>query len=205
MIASQSIWYAERAAGVVAYVLVTGLVVLGVLLSTRVRTSRWPMFAIEDVHRFVGILAGAFVALHVSLLLVDTFVPFSLGQVLVPFTASYRPFATGLGTVAVELLVAVAIANGFRRRLPYKTWRGIHYAGFGVWSAATIHGLLAGSDRHDAWLLSIYIVAVGAVFAATLFRVSTPRPSLESAIGFGLALAIGVVTVLALVPAAAGS
>ena len=92
-----AIWYAERAAGIISYLLLSLLVVLGLALSNRVRTQRWPMFAIEDVHRFVGILAAVFITLHVSLIAIDSFLPFSLMQILVPFSATYRPLATGLG------------------------------------------------------------------------------------------------------------
>ncbi len=198
---TQTIWYAERAAGVVSYVLVTVLVVLGLALSNRVRTRRWPMFAIEDIHRFVGILAAVFIALHVSLLAVDSFMPFTIGQILVPFTSSYRPLATGLGTVALELLVAVAVANALRRRIPFRLWRGIHYAGFAVWGAATVHGLTAGSDRHDVWLLALYLVAVTAVLAGLAFRISASRPALGHAIGVGAAGAIVIVAILAVLPA----
>ena len=128
------VWYAERAAGIVAYVLLTALVVLGLALSNRVRTRAWPAFAIEDVHRFVGILAGVFVALHVGLIAIDTFVPFSVSQILVPFTADYRPVATGLGTVALELLVAVAIierapVSSVARALANASLRGLRRLG----------------------------------------------------------------------------
>lgn len=201
LMSTQAIWYAERAAGVVSYVLVTVLVVLGLALSNRVRTRRWPMFAIQDVHRFVGILAAVFIALHVSLLAVDSFMPISIGQILVPFTATYRPLATGLGTVALELLVAVAIANALQRRIPFRLWRGIHYAGFAVWGAATVHGLTAGSDRHDVWLLALYLVAVTAVLAGLAFRISASRPALGHAIGVGAVGAAVVVGILAVLPA----
>ena len=179
------VWYAERAAGIVAYFLLTALVVLGLALSNRVRTRAWPAFAIEDVHRFVGILAGVFIALHVGLIAIDTFVPFSVSQILVPFTASYQPVATGLGTVALELLVAVAITNALRSRLSRSLWRTLHYGGFGVWGAATAHGLLTGSDRRDGWLLALYIVAVTAVLAGLAMRTRRPAPRLEAALGTG--------------------
>jgi methionine sulfoxide reductase heme-binding subunit len=198
---SQTIWYAERAAGIVSYFLLTLLVVLGLTLSNRVRTKRWPMFAIEDVHRFVGIVAAVFIALHISLIAVDPFLPFSLTQIFVPFTAGYRPLATGLGTVELELLVAVAVANAVRRRIPYRLWRATHYLGFVVWSAATVHGLVAGSDRRDAWLLGLYVLAVAAIFAGIVFRTAASRPRLRHGLGIGLAGAAIVVGVLALLPA----
>src|SRR5256714_13721435 len=58
-------WYAARAAGIVAYLLLSAVVVLGLTLSGRRRLPRWPRFALEDVHRFAGILTGTFVAIHV--------------------------------------------------------------------------------------------------------------------------------------------
>src|SRR5207248_11783203 len=72
-------WYTARAAGVVAYALLTGGVLLGVLLAGRARLlPRWPAFAVTDVHRFVALLTAAFVLLHVYMLLVDRYVHTSL-------------------------------------------------------------------------------------------------------------------------------
>lgn len=65
-------WYAARAAGVVAYLLVSASVALGLALAGKERFDRWPRFAVEDVHRFVGVLAGIFIALHIFWLAVDS-------------------------------------------------------------------------------------------------------------------------------------
>jgi len=67
-------WYTARAAGVVAYALLTGGVLLGVLLAGRARLPRWPQFAVTDVHRFVALLTGVFIALHIYALLLDRYV-----------------------------------------------------------------------------------------------------------------------------------
>ena len=124
-----------RAGGMLAFALLTASVVLGLTLSGRARLRHWPRFAVEDVHRFVGLLAGGFVGVHVLALLVDTYVPFSLAQVLVPGASSYRPLATGLGVVALELLAALAVANRYRKRLSYRLWRRTHYLEFAVWGS----------------------------------------------------------------------
>jgi methionine sulfoxide reductase heme-binding subunit len=190
-------WYAARSAGLLAYLLLSSGAVLGLLLSRR-RTPPWPKFAVEDVHRFVTILTGIFIAIHVAAILLDSFVPFSVGQVLVPFASSYRPFATALGIVAVELLLAVALTNLARRRIPYRVWRRAHYATFGVWVAATFHGLLAGTDRHDVWFLLLYVSAVAAVAAAIVSRF-VPDAPFGTVSGVATA-AVGVAFVLALLP-----
>jgi sulfoxide reductase heme-binding subunit YedZ len=164
-----TVWYAARAAGVVSYLLLSASVVLGMSLSRRVRLV-WPKFAVEDVHRFLTILTACFLTVHVGGILVDTVVPFSLSQVLVPFTASYRPLATGLGVVALELLAAIGVTNALRRRIPHTVWRRAHYASFGVWTAATLHGVLAGTDRGDPWFLGLYAGAVAGVAVTASLR-----------------------------------
>jgi methionine sulfoxide reductase heme-binding subunit len=170
-------WYTARSAGVVAYALLTGGVLLGVLLAGRVRLPRWPQFAVTDVHRFVALLTGVFIALHVYALLLDRYVHTSLVAVLVPGAATYRPFWVALGTVALELLAAVAISNLFRKRLGHTRWRRIHYLTFGVWAAATLHGIGAGTDSRAGWLHLLYVVAIGSVLAAVAWRAGARRLS----------------------------
>ena len=98
-------WYAARAGGILALVLLTAAVIVGLLLSGRASIDGWPRFALEDVHRFLGLLTGSFIVLHVGVLVLDGYLPFSLTDVLVPGTAPYRPLAVAAGVVAAELLV----------------------------------------------------------------------------------------------------
>jgi sulfoxide reductase heme-binding subunit YedZ len=163
-------WYAARAGGVVAYPLLSAVVVVGLALAGKERLSGWPRFALEDVHRFGGLLVGAFVSAHVLLLLIDSQAHLSLGPVIVPFSSSYRPLWTGLGVVAAELLLALAAANHYRKRISYRLWRRLHYVNFVVWLAATAHGLGAGTDRGSVWFLWMYFIAIGAVAGFTARR-----------------------------------
>lgn len=200
-------WYAARAAGITAYVLLSLVVVLGLGLASRApgrRWKRWPMFAVEDVHRVGGLLVGVFVSLHVLAIAIDSYMPFSLGQLAVPLAAGYRPIWTGLGIVAAELLVALAITNHYRRRLPYRWWRAAHYANFAVWIAATAHGLGAGTDRGAWWMLAIYGVSSGSVVSLTLWRMRA-RGRLTSLRPVHLALAAGCAAAFVVAFAVTGS
>lgn len=191
-------WYVARAGGLVAFALLTVCVLLGLLLSGRARLAAWPRFALEDVHRFAGLLTGTFVVIHGGALLLDGFMPFSLADLLIPGVAPWRPLATALGVVAAELLAALALANRYRSRLSYRFWRRTHYANFAVWSLALVHGIAAGSDSDTAWALAIYIVAAAAVAGLTVWRAIPPNEgsSLERA-GYlvsGIASTEGVTT-----------
>jgi sulfoxide reductase heme-binding subunit YedZ len=172
-------WYAARAAGVVAYVLVSASVALGLLMAGRTRFERWPRFAVEDVHRFAGLLAGVFIALHVLWLGLDSQSNLTAKSIAIPFISSYRPFWTGLGIVAAELLLALAVTNHYRKRLRYSTWRRLHYLNFAVWGAATLHGLGAGTDSGSTAFLLMYATTVGVVGVLALRRF-VPRPPVAS-------------------------
>jgi len=103
---SPALWYAARASGVAAYVVLSAVVGLGLGLGGKAQSHRWPRFSVEDVHRFGGLLVGSLIAIHVATIAADSFLPFSLSQLVVPFTANYRPLWTGLGIAAAELLLA---------------------------------------------------------------------------------------------------
>jgi methionine sulfoxide reductase heme-binding subunit len=167
---SPAIWYAARASGVAAYVVLSVVVSLGLALGGKAQNRRWPRFSLEDVHRFGGLLVGSLIGVHVLTIAADSFLPFSLTQLLVPFTAAYRPLWTGLGIAAAELLLALAITNHYRRRLPHRFWRTAHYLNFAVWTLASLHGLMSGTDRGAWWLALIYGVAVATVLVLLLWR-----------------------------------
>jgi len=167
-------WYVARSSGICAYLLLSSSVVLGVRMAGRTRFA-WPRFAVEEVHRFLATLTGVFIVLHGGALLLDTVVPFSLAQELVPFTAGYRPFAVGLGVVAAELTAAVGISNALRKQIPHRLWRRIHYLTLAVWAFATLHGLLAGTDRLDPWFAALAGMAISATLMAAWARFATDR------------------------------
>ena len=152
-------WYVARSAGIVAYLLLSTSVVVGVLMSARAKFT-WPRFAVEEVHRFLAILTGVFLALHGIALLADRVVPISIVQLVIPFQTSYRPLGVGLGVTSALLLLAVALSNLVRKRLPFRFWRRIHYVTLAVWLTATAHGLLSGTDRQDFWFIALVGVAV---------------------------------------------
>ena len=164
-------WYVARAGGMVALVLLTATVVLGMAMSGRASQRRWPRFAVEDVHRFANLLTWSFVGIHALALLADDYYSFSIGDLVVPGLAPYRPVATALGVVALELLAALALTNKLRGRVPYTFWRRAHYANFAVWLLALGHGVTAGTDSDTLWGLGVYTLCAGLVGGVAAWRV----------------------------------
>jgi sulfoxide reductase heme-binding subunit YedZ len=168
------IWYLARAGGVVAYLLLTFTVCVGVGLAGRARVPGFPRVAVNELHRFAGILAGTFIAIHVGAVLLDSYVPFTIPQAVIPLADSYRPVAIAFGILAAELLIALAVTNRLRRVLPRRIWRGAHYLNFAVWASATIHGISAGTDNATMWLMAIYVSAIATVSGLAYWRFAEP-------------------------------
>jgi methionine sulfoxide reductase heme-binding subunit len=165
-------WYVTRSTGVVALMLLTGAVVLGVLDARRFSTARWPRFAVDRLHRNVSLLAMAFLALHVLTSVLDSFASISLLDAFVPFAGSYRPFWLGLGAVAFDLLLAVMVTSALRQRIGHRAWRAVHWLSYASWPIALLHGFGSGSDVKQAWFLAISVACLAAVVAAVCVRVA---------------------------------
>ena len=142
-------WDTARAGGLISYVLLTTAVALGLVLRNRWQSTRWPRLVTNELHGYVSLLALVFIAVHVMAVAVDPFTHFGLTAVLVPFASHYRPVWMGLGIVALYMLLAVWVSSRLRRRIGHRLWRQIHVLAFGVYGAATLHGLGTGSDTQD--------------------------------------------------------
>jgi predicted ferric reductase len=139
-------WYVARSAGLVSWALLTASTMWGLALSTKVFGRRPRANWLLDLHRMLGGLALVFTGVHVGAILLDSYVHFGLTSVLVPFASKWHPLAVAWGVVAFYLLLAVEITSLLRSRIPHRLWRGVHYASFGLFVTATIHGLSAGTD-----------------------------------------------------------
>lgn len=171
---SPVIWYLNRATGVVALVLMTAVVVLGVLVQRQRRLPGLPRFGTVALHRSVSLLSAAFLVVHVLLAVVDTYVSIGWVATVVPFTSSWRPLPVALGTLAVDLLVLVVLTSLIRGRIPVRLWRGVHWASYLLWPLAFVHGLTAGTDLHSRVVLLV-VLGCAAVFGGSAAVAVTGR------------------------------
>lgn len=179
--APSPLWYATRATGEIALVLLTVTVVLGIVGSSGAASRSWPRVVTAGLHRNVSLLAVAFVAVHVATTLLDSFVHIGLATAVVPFSSGYRTFWLGLGTIASDLLLAVALTSLVRDRLPRRAWRAVHWLGYACWPAAVWHGLGTGTDGRLPWLLLLDAACLVAVAAAAWWRLGWAQASWRTA------------------------
>ncbi len=164
-------WYASRALGLVAYVALTLELLLGLSASTGVLARRIGRGRLIELHRWLSALMLGAVGAHALVLLGDQTVRLSIVELLVPFTTSYRPFAVGLGVLGAYVMLVVHASFALRRWIGPRVWRRVHYLTFPLFAAATLHGLLAGSDARTWALRSVYVIATALVGAMTLHRI----------------------------------
>lgn len=178
------LWFATRATGVIALVLLTATVVLGIAGTARFATPRWPRLLTSGLHRNLSLLSVAFVAAHVLTTVLDSYAPIGWAAAIVPFSSPYRTLWLGLGTVASDLLLAVVITSLLRVRLGYRSWRAVHWLAYASWPVALWHGLGTGTDSKLPWLLALDALGVTAVACALFWRLSLARraPSLAARI-----------------------
>jgi sulfoxide reductase heme-binding subunit YedZ len=165
-----SLWYVNRAAGLVTLTLLTASVVLGIVVALRARSERWPRFAVADLHRNLGLLALVFGVVHVAAAVIDDFVTLSWADALIPFGAAYKPVWVGVGAIGSDLMLAVLITSGLRRRMGYKAWRSVHYLSYGAWASGLLHSIFIGTDSRAAWVVGLLAGCAGAVGALGLMR-----------------------------------
>jgi methionine sulfoxide reductase heme-binding subunit len=166
-------WLLARASGITAYVMLTLSILAGLVLKSRPFSSLRPA-AVTDLHRVLALIGLGALAGHAAALVLDTTVKVSLLGLVVPGLVSYRPLATALGVLAAELMVLVYASFSQRKRIGAKNWRRLHWATYGIFGAASLHGLVAGSDSGHLWALALYAAAVGSVVTAVSWRVLVP-------------------------------
>jgi Ferric reductase like transmembrane component len=187
------LWYATRATGLIALVLLTLSVVLGLLTSVRFEAQNWPRFVTVGLHRNLSLIVLVFTGLHIVTTVTDSYAHIHVTDAVIPFVSSYRPIWLGLGTAAFDLLVAVAITSLVRVHVGHRVWRLVHWLAYLCWPAAVMHGLGTGTDTPQRWVLVITACCVAAVVAAGSWRLVA---GWHQRTGARVAVAAGVVVAL---------
>jgi Ferric reductase like transmembrane component len=174
---STPLWYITRATGVVALLLLTLGMALGLLIAVRFEGRQWPRFITIGLHRNMSLLALAFTAAHVLTTITDNFVPIDLQDAFIPFISPYRPLWLGFGAISLDLLIALTVTSLLRARLGHRSWRLVHWTAYLCWPLAVLHGLGTGTDTRTRWVLVVTLLCVAAIAALTGWRLADGWPA----------------------------
>jgi sulfoxide reductase heme-binding subunit YedZ len=182
-------WLASRASGVVALILVTISVGLGLTMSGKVLRKRGmgpKLLAIHEQTALAGLVA---ITVHAVTLLGDPWLHPSLSGISVPFAMTYRTFFTGLGVIGAWLAALLGLTYYVRRKIGPALWRKAHRATMVVYVLGLIHTIGAGTDAATPWLswfMALTAIPIGALFLKRVLGSRTtaaPRrvPAIEEA------------------------
>ena len=167
-----ALWALGRGTGVVALVMFTLSLVLGVVARSGRPLPGLHRFGTSDLHRTAALTGTGLVAVHLGILLFDPYAQLRVVDFVLPFLASYRPVWLGLGTLAVDTLAVITVVSLLRHRLGPRAFRLVHWATYVLWPVALLHGLESGTDAGTAWFRALAVVCATAVVVAVGWRLS---------------------------------
>lgn len=164
-------WYASRATGVVALLLLTAVMLLGILVNRQGRLPGLPRFAVTHLHRNLSLMAVVFIVIHVVTAVLDAYVSIPLTSAVIPFTSGYEGFWLGLGAISLDLMLALTVTSLVRGRLSRRVWKAVHWLAYASWPVAFAHSIGSSSDLQGGLLLTLAVACAAALAAALAWRV----------------------------------
>ncbi len=158
---NEMLWFTSRATGIVAVVLLTAVFVLGLLTAGSERRAGDRTAVIMGLHRALSLGMSVFLTAHVATAIGESYVDLGWISAFVPFTSGFAPLLVSLGTLAVDILLAVIVTSILRQRLSDRTWRRVHLCSYALLPMAVIHGIGLGTS--DEPVLRAISVACGVV------------------------------------------
>jgi len=165
-------WYASRATGIVALLLLTAVLVLGILVNRQGRLPGLPRFAVTDLHRNLSLLSVAFIVVHVLTAVADTYVHIPLISAVVPFASGYERLWLALGAVSLDIMLAMIVTSLLRGRLNRILWRAVHLLAYASWPVAFAHSIGSSKDLQQGWMLGLAVACALIVSAAAIWRLA---------------------------------
>lgn len=160
-------WLSSRAAGVVAFALISLSVLLGLAMANRLVRGRGAV----KLHEHLALAGLVAIAVHAITLLGDPWLDPGAAGLLVPFAMDHEPLFTGLGILAGYLAALLGLSFYVRRRIGAKRWRRLHRATVLVYLLGVVHTLGAGTDAAAPWLRAVLLATGAPILFLFLLRV----------------------------------
>lgn len=168
---TEALWALGRGTGVVALVLLTGSMLLGIGVRSG-RPQPLGRSGLHDLHRSTALTAVGLVLVHMLTLLLDPYAQLRVVDLVVPFLGAQRPLWLGLGTLATDLVLVVVAVSLLRHRVGPRVFRLVHWATYALWPIAVLHTVGDGTDRSAPWLLALVAACTLSVAGALVWRLS---------------------------------
>jgi sulfoxide reductase heme-binding subunit YedZ len=163
-------WLSSRAFGVVAMVLVSLSVGVGLALAGRVSKRPGMPRKLKGLHESLALAGLLAIAFHGLLLLGDSYLRPGLAGISIPFVLDHRVLWTGLGVIAGWMSAIIVGSFYVRRWVGVKVWRWLHRWTLVVWVLGIAHTLGSGTDAGSIWLIALLALTAAPVAVVGTLR-----------------------------------
>jgi DMSO/TMAO reductase YedYZ heme-binding membrane subunit len=178
-------WYVSRATGFVGWGLLAASVLWGLFITNKTLGRSTAPAWVLDLHRHLGGLAVAFVAVHLAVLPLDTYTDWGWQDLFVPMASRWHPIPVAFGIVGFYVLLAVEISSLLGRRVPRTWWRRIHFLSFPLYVVASVHLFTAGTDAGNGvaqWTVVVVSTLIAFLTGIRILAATRPREEPSSRI-----------------------
>src|SRR5690606_29229039 len=97
---------------------------------------------------------------HMLLLLIDSYEPYSVVELLIPFAAEYERVFSAFGTLAFFVFLVVMLSSDvWITKMKRTLWKKVHVLVFPAWLLSLLHGIFIGTDTTHPFVLLLYGVS----------------------------------------------
>ncbi len=173
-------WYVTRAAGFVAAISLVVLMLSGIGFITGATFRFLEPLTAWATHKAIAFVFGVSVLIHVITLLFDSYVPFTVAQILLPFLSHYKEVSIGgyhlgsiyvaMGVLALYFVLAIILSSILWIDKKPHTWKLFHFLAYLTMIFVFFHALYLGTDLMQGALRVIWIIFGCVVAIAIVYR-----------------------------------
>lgn len=174
----QTWWYLSRGSGIVAWVMLAATNLWGILLVTRMLKPVDRPAWLLDLHRWLAALTVITTGVHLGGLVADNYAHFGWREIALPQACQSECWPSGAskaaavtwGVIALYILIVVQVSSLMMRKLPRKVWHAIHLLSYVTFFMATVHAVMAGTDRANIVFIATVSAMTGGIILAGVGR-----------------------------------
>ena len=164
-------WMAIRGSGIVAFLLLAGSTVWGLLISTKVLGRAVKAKGVAYFHESLGIGSLVATGIHMYFLFNHDYIDFGYRAIFVPGASAWRPLAVALGVVAFYMMFLITASFYVKKWIGQNAWRAIHMMSFGTFLGAGFHGVFSGTDTSHPVVIGMYAGSLALVSLLMMIRI----------------------------------
>lgn len=176
-------WMAIRGSGIIAYLLLAGSTIWGLLISTKVLGRSVKAKPVTWFHESLAIGSLVATGIHMYFLFNHDYIDFGYRAIFVPGASAWRPLPVALGVIAFYMMFVITVSFYVKKWIGQNVWRAIHMTSFGTFVGAALHGIFSGTDTSSVAVLTMYASSLAIVVMLMVVRITQaatpqtpPRP-----------------------------